>query len=112
MEDQVDHQVKSLRQMLPIFSIRLNNGRFTIINIIDCYEGLGLTPSGGVDGHANHYEPVMMEPPGVHFDSNYSVLSTMDTQSSGMLQQPNYDAHVCTQSITFFLALPLPLPFS
>lgn len=58
------------------------------------YLGLGLSASGAVDGHSNHYEPVMMEPPGVHFDSSYSVLSTMDTQSSGMLQQ-NFDAHVC-----------------
>lgn len=46
-----------------------------------------------MDGHNSHYEPVMMEPPGVHFDSSYSVLSAMDTQSSGMLQQ-NFDAHV------------------
>ena len=58
-----------------------------------------MTQSGGVDGHADSYQPVMMEPPGVHFDSNYSVLSAMDTQSSGMLQQPNYDAHVCIHSI-------------
>nr|CAG4646096.1 EOG090X02FO [Macrothrix elegans] len=54
--------------------------------------GLGLSASATVDGHSNHFEPVMMEP-GVHFDSSYSVLSTMDTQSSGMLQQ-NFDAHL------------------
>nr|CAG4643066.1 EOG090X02FO [Ilyocryptus agilis] len=54
--------------------------------------GLGLAGSG--DGHGNPYEPVMMEPPNVHFDSsNYPVLSAMDSQSSGMLQ-PNFDAHL------------------
>lgn len=63
--------------------------------VLFCFvSGLGLAASGATDGHASHYEP-MMEPPGVHFDSgNYSVLSAMDTQSSGMLQ-PNFDAHVC-----------------
>ena len=69
---------------------------FILISII-IFLGLGLTTSGASDGHTNHYEP-MMEPPGVHFDSNnYSVLSAMDTQSSGMLQQ-NFDAHVCVHA--------------
>lgn len=53
--------------------------------------GLGL--SAGADGHASHYDPVMMEPSGVPFDSSYSVLSAMDTPASGMLQ-PNFEAHV------------------
>lgn len=72
-------------------------------NILLILVGLGLSSSGTADGHNNHYEPVMMEPPGVHFDSSYSVLSTMDTQSSGMLHQ-NFDAHVCLFS---FICFPL-----
>lgn len=71
----------------------LRENRNVNASLILC-KGLGLSSSGTVDGHNNHYEPVMMEQPGVHFDSSYSVLSTMDTQSSGMLQQ-NFDAHVC-----------------
>ncbi len=71
----------------------------------ECSAGLVLNSTTGSESHVNHYqhEPsVMMEPPGSHgvhghFDSNYSVLSTMDTQTAGMLQ-PSFDAHVSPRS--------------
>ena len=75
--------------------------------------GLGLNSSVSGDTHGNHYqhEPsVMMEPPGVHFDSNYSVLSTMDTQTPGMLQQ-NFDAHVSGYILTEARAHETRVPF-